>query len=83
MIDVKELTTYNLSDTVLKIGANMSLSNTMDLFNQTAQLNPKYGYLKTIADHIDLIAHVAVRNVSLFIWTQIWIKFREILSLIK
>ncbi|XP_044766830.1 indole-3-acetaldehyde oxidase-like [Coccinella septempunctata] len=64
VIDVKELTKYELDEGTLKIGANCSLSHTMDLFNQISQLNKSFAYLKTIADHMDLIAHVPVRNVG-------------------
>ncbi|XP_045464415.1 indole-3-acetaldehyde oxidase-like [Harmonia axyridis] len=64
IIDVKELTSYELGEDLLKLGANFTLSNTMDLFKQTANLNPKFGYLQAVADHIDLVAHVAVRNIG-------------------
>lgn len=40
----------------------MSLNKTISVFNKIAN-DPTFSYLKKMADHIDLVAHVAVRNV--------------------
>lgn len=44
----------------------MSLTETMNLFYELAGKNPKFSYLKKLADHIDVIANVPVRNVRKF-----------------
>lgn len=64
VIDVKELTTYELTDEKLVLGGDMSLTITMELFYKLSGSNSKFAHLKTMADHIDLIANVPVRNVS-------------------
>ncbi|KAL3274970.1 hypothetical protein HHI36_019745 [Cryptolaemus montrouzieri] len=64
IIEVKELISHEVNGDMLRLGGNMSLTNTMDLFNEMAKTNDKFAYLKTMADHIDLIANVPVRNVS-------------------
>lgn len=47
------------------LGANNSLSATMEFFYKKASEKPlQFGYLQSLADHIDLIANVPVRNVS-------------------
>lgn len=47
------------------LGANNSLTDTMEFFYKKATQEPQqFGYLKSLADHIDLIANVPVRNVS-------------------
>lgn len=60
--DVKDLTSYNLENGTLTLGANMTLTNTMNLFNELSN-QVQFSYLKKMADHIDLIANVPVRNV--------------------
>ena len=42
----------------------MSLTEAMDIFNRISKENVRYKYTKALADHIDLIANVPVRNVS-------------------
>lgn len=61
---VKDLHSYTLSSDKLVLGANMSLTRTMEVMNKVAAENPNtFGYLKQLASHIDLIANVPVRNV--------------------
>ena len=48
----------------LVLGGNMSLTEAMDTFNRISKENVCYKYTKALADHIDLIANVPVRNVS-------------------
>lgn len=48
----------------LVLGGNMSLTEAMDIFNRISKKNVRYKYTKALADHIDLIANVPVRNVS-------------------
>lgn len=59
--DVKELKSYtDGSDLVL--GGNMTLTEAMDLFYKLCHTKDGFNYLKVLADHIDLIANVPVRN---------------------
>jgi hypothetical protein len=58
--ELKSLTT----EPNLVLGANMSLTEAMDTFNRISKDNTHYKYTKVLADHIDLIANVPVRNVS-------------------
>jgi xanthine dehydrogenase/oxidase len=51
----------------LTLGGNTSLTEAMNLFYSLAEEKPGYKYTKVLADHIDLIANVPVRNVSKFI----------------
>lgn len=62
--EVAELVNYRLEGDVLVLGANMTLTKAINLFEQLSKTNPKFAFLKQVADHIDLIANVPVRNVS-------------------
>ncbi|KAK9891892.1 hypothetical protein WA026_017378 [Henosepilachna vigintioctopunctata] len=64
IIEVDELMSYGITNNTLTIGANMSLTKTMELFYQIARTNSKFAYLKTMADHLDLVANIPVRNVG-------------------
>lgn len=64
VIEVKELTSYELTDDLLTLGGGMSLTTTMELFYKLAETNTEFAHLKTMGDHIDLIANVPVRNVG-------------------
>ncbi|KAK9885680.1 hypothetical protein WA026_012444 [Henosepilachna vigintioctopunctata] len=64
VIEVKELVSYEVKNDLITLGGNMSLTNTMELFNRVSEMNSGFEYLKTIANHIDLIANVPVRNVG-------------------
>ncbi|BES97394.1 2 iron, 2 sulfur cluster Hypothetical protein [Nesidiocoris tenuis] len=51
----------------ITLGANISLTEAMELFYRESKEFPSgYGYLKVLADHIDLIANVPVRNAGTF-----------------
>lgn len=52
--------------TELVLGANISLSETMDILTN-ASTQSGFEYCKHLVDHIDLIANVPVRNVSYYI----------------
>lgn len=62
--EVLELVKYYIKGDLLILGANMTLTKTIDLFNNLAITNPEFRFLKKVAEHIDLIANVPVRNVS-------------------
>ena len=58
--ELKSLTT----EPNLVLGGNMSLTEAMHTFYRISKENARYKYTKVLADHIDLIANVPVRNVS-------------------
>ncbi|KAF2885005.1 hypothetical protein ILUMI_21179 [Ignelater luminosus] len=59
---VKTLLEHSISNDSLVLGANMSLTNAMNLFYKLAKEDSKFSYLENLGDHIDLIANVPVRN---------------------
>jgi hypothetical protein len=61
--DVAELKSL-MTEPNLVLGGNMSLTEAMDTFYRISAENAGYKYTKALADHIDLIANVPVRNVS-------------------
>lgn len=61
---VQELTTYSLKENSLTLGAGLSLNKTMRIFYDVSSKNQQFSYLSKIADHIDLVANVPVRNVN-------------------
>lgn len=60
---VVELTTFNITNNTLTIGANITLTMAMNIFNSLSRTRG-FGYLAQMSDHIDLVAHVPVRNVT-------------------
>ncbi|XP_073980918.1 uncharacterized protein isoform X2 [Rhodnius prolixus] len=64
---VPELHGYEVNSDGIVLGANINLTEAMELFSKLSQEQPaKFAYCKTLADHIDLIANVPVRNVGTF-----------------
>nr|XP_031846555.1 xanthine dehydrogenase 1-like isoform X1 [Nomia melanderi]XP_031846556.1 xanthine dehydrogenase 1-like isoform X1 [Nomia melanderi]XP_031846557.1 xanthine dehydrogenase 1-like isoform X1 [Nomia melanderi]XP_031846559.1 xanthine dehydrogenase 1-like isoform X1 [Nomia melanderi]XP_031846560.1 xanthine dehydrogenase 1-like isoform X1 [Nomia melanderi] len=61
--DIPDLRHISKTDDSLTIGGNLSLTAVMETFNQYSK-EPNFEYLKHLADHIDLIASVPVRNVG-------------------
>ncbi|XP_075210160.1 xanthine dehydrogenase-like [Lycorma delicatula] len=60
---VPELHSRDVIDNSLKLGANVSLTDAMKFFYEVAKTkNTYFGYAKVLADHIDLVAHIPVRN---------------------
>ncbi|XP_049838711.1 xanthine dehydrogenase-like [Schistocerca gregaria] len=59
--DVQELKKYTI-DSEITVGGNMSLTEVMELFYDISKSNKKFSYTKMLADHIDLVANVPVRN---------------------
>lgn len=60
--EIPDLIKYSVKEDTLVLGANISLNKTISIFYKMAN-DPSFSYLKKMADHIDLVAHVAVRNV--------------------
>lgn len=60
---IGELKTHELTDQKLKLGANLSLSEAMDVFKEASN-KTGFEYCSQLWNHFDLIANVPVRNVS-------------------
>ncbi|XP_075226440.1 uncharacterized protein LOC142327353 isoform X2 [Lycorma delicatula] len=64
--DVMALRTYTIMDNGLHLGANMTLTEAVEVLRATSKntSNPLFSYTAILADHIELIANVSVRNVG-------------------
>uniref|UniRef100_A0A336MA50 CSON013979 protein n=1 Tax=Culicoides sonorensis TaxID=179676 RepID=A0A336MA50_CULSO len=60
--NVDELHSYSMNKDSLILGANVSLTETMNILTDAATKFPDFEYCKEIVKHIDLVAHVPVRN---------------------
>lgn len=60
---VSELTGYDFSNNQLVLGANITLTKAMSIFDSLSTKNG-FQYLEQMRYHIDLVAHIPVRNVS-------------------
>jgi xanthine dehydrogenase/oxidase len=60
--DIPELKVHEVDNQSCVLGANTTLTDTIEFFNQVAQTRFNYHYLKQMADHINLVANVPVRN---------------------
>lgn len=69
LIDIKEVPELKgyILDQNLIVGAENTLSELLDIFEAVAK-EEYFSYLNVLHDHIKLVAHVAVRNVSNFIF---------------
>jgi len=63
---VDELHQHSSEGQQLKLGANLSLTQTMEILWTTSR-RPGFEYLNVLWSHIDLIANVPVRNVSILL----------------
>ncbi|XP_049839222.1 uncharacterized protein LOC126284382 [Schistocerca gregaria] len=59
--DVVELKKFTI-DSEITIGGNMTLTEIMELFYDVSKSDKNFSYTKMLADHIDLVANVSVRN---------------------
>ncbi|XP_049943149.1 uncharacterized protein LOC126419914 [Schistocerca serialis cubense] len=59
--DVEELKKFTI-DSEITIGGNMSLTEVMELFYDISKSSKNFSYTKMLADHIDLVANVPIRN---------------------
>nr|XP_024214404.1 xanthine dehydrogenase-like isoform X2 [Halyomorpha halys] len=63
--DVRALKTVSISQQRIILGANITLNDMKTLFNRTSSDDPSlFGYTKALAEHIDLVANVPVRNIG-------------------
>ncbi|XP_014098512.3 uncharacterized protein [Bactrocera oleae] len=58
---VPELKQHSITNEKIKLGANISLTEAMEIFEQAA-LKPGFEYCQQLREHFDLIANVPVRN---------------------
>lgn len=60
---IKELTGYYL-DQNLVFGAGITLTDLMEVFKDVSKAHEEFQYLYKLYEHLDLVAHIPVRNVS-------------------
>lgn len=58
-----ELRSYYM-DVNLVLGANMTLTDTINLFSELSKSNDDFWYLNILRRHLEQVAHIPVRNVS-------------------
>ncbi|XP_053676315.1 uncharacterized protein LOC128726526 [Anopheles nili] len=59
---IEELHSHSADSNGLVVGANVSLTEFMQILDETANKYPNLAYCKQLENHIDLIANVAVRS---------------------
>ncbi|XP_030746546.1 xanthine dehydrogenase-like [Sitophilus oryzae] len=62
--NVAELTTFTATADSVTLGGTCSLSYIMEKFYETGKAQTQFSYLTKMADHLDLVAHVPVRNIG-------------------
>ncbi|CAG9788121.1 unnamed protein product [Diatraea saccharalis] len=60
---VKSLKTYKFDQNLI-LGANISLQDCITIFKDAAATRSEFAYLAEFAKHLDLIAHIPVRNIG-------------------
>lgn len=63
IFNVTEIKGYSL-DINLILGSGMVLTDMMEVFLKLSSENKDFEYLKEFYQHMDLVAHIPVRNVS-------------------
>ncbi|CAG9123156.1 unnamed protein product [Plutella xylostella] len=61
--NVQEIKGHSI-DVNLILGGGMALSDMMELFKKLSEENEDFSYLKQFYDHMDLVAHIPVRNIG-------------------
>lgn len=69
--NVAELIGYTIENNTLILGANTTLTSTMTIFDSLSKRRG-FAYLAQMSDHLDLVAHVPVRNVSEGVETKVY-----------
>ncbi|XP_026741819.1 xanthine dehydrogenase-like [Trichoplusia ni] len=66
IIDISSIESLKLtqSDENLILGAGMTITDVMKTFKDWSKKNADFSYLGTLYSHLDLVAHVPVRNVG-------------------
>ncbi|KAF9823388.1 hypothetical protein SFRURICE_006601 [Spodoptera frugiperda] len=60
---IKELKGYYL-DQNLVVGAGITLTDLMELFKDVSKTHEEFQYLYKLYEHLDLVAHIPVRNIG-------------------
>lgn len=60
---VQEIKGYYI-DQNLVVGAGTTLSELMEIFKEISKDDNDFAYLQKLNEHLDLVAHIPVRNVS-------------------
>uniref|UniRef100_A0A2A4JXM9 Indole-3-acetaldehyde oxidase n=1 Tax=Heliothis virescens TaxID=7102 RepID=A0A2A4JXM9_HELVI len=63
IFNVAEIKGHNI-DVNLVLGAGMPLSEMMEIFLKLSAEKEEFSYLKQFYDHMDLVAHIPVRNIG-------------------
>ncbi|XP_060804308.1 xanthine dehydrogenase [Amyelois transitella] len=63
IFNVAEIKGYEIDENLI-LGAGMPLSEMMDVFLKLSSENEDFSYLKQFYDHMDLVAHIPVRNIG-------------------
>lgn len=63
IFNVSELKGFTI-DVNLILGAGTPLTEMMEIFLRLSSKNSDFSYLKEFHEHMDLVAHIPVRNVS-------------------
>lgn len=61
--EIDELSSFSIG-AVIELGANMTLTDSMETLRVAAKSRSKFGYCTFLIAHIDKVAHVAVRNIG-------------------
>ncbi|KAI8432032.1 hypothetical protein MSG28_004552 [Choristoneura fumiferana] len=69
IFSVAEIKGYVI-DVNLILGAGMTLTDMMELFLDLSSRNEEFSYLKQFHEHMDLVAHIPVRNVNWNYWRK-------------
>lgn len=66
LIDIRPIADLKryIFDQNLVVGAGITLTDLMTLFKTVAKEKEDFAYLQKLYDHLDLVAHIPVRNVS-------------------
>ncbi|GAB0087487.1 hypothetical protein DMENIID0001_017960 [Sergentomyia squamirostris] len=60
---VEALRNYSVEH-FIELGGNVTLTETMFILRRTATTHPQFAYSKELVKHLDMVAHIAVRNVG-------------------
>ncbi|XP_013192263.2 uncharacterized protein LOC106136308 [Amyelois transitella] len=60
---IQEIKGYFI-DQNLCVGAGTTLTNLMELFGKISKENEDFAYLEKLCEHLDLVAHIPVRNIG-------------------
>ncbi|CAG9767287.1 unnamed protein product [Ceutorhynchus assimilis] len=62
--NIAELRHHKINENFLLLGANVTLADAMKTFRRLSMSKKEFEYLSRVADHIDLVATVPIRNIG-------------------